>query len=157
MTLPTPAATHTFGQRLGALLRAGDLLIVAGSLGAGKTALTQGIGAGMQIRGPITSPTFVIARHHLGATHDAPALLHVDAYRLSGAWELDDLDLDTDLTRSVVVVEWGQDRAEQLSEEYLLITLTRQPDDTRTVTVCAVGERPAEIIAELRTAYSFER
>lgn len=95
---------HHFGERLGQLLHAGDLVLLTGELGAGKTTLTRGIGDGLQVRGPITSPTFVLARTHpsLGA---GPALVHVDAYRLQDSGELEDLDLDFE--RSVVIAEWG--------------------------------------------------
>jgi tRNA threonylcarbamoyladenosine biosynthesis protein TsaE len=129
--LPTPEATDGFGRRLGAMLAAGDVVLLAGDLGAGKTALTKGIAAGMRIPDLITSPTFVIARSHR-ATPPHPGLIHVDAYRLDGRLELDDLDLDTDLARSAVVVEWGVGVAEQLAEDHLLIELQRHPDDTRT-------------------------
>lgn len=134
LPLPTPTATDAFGRRLGALLRAGDVVLLAGDLGAGKTALTKGIAAGMRIPDLITSPTFVIARSHR-ATPPHPGLIHVDAYRLDGRWELDDLDLDTDLARSAVVVEWGVGVAEQLADDLLLIELERHPDDTRTATL----------------------
>lgn len=134
LELPTPTATDEFGRRLGAILRAGDVVLLAGDLGAGKTALTKGIAAGMRIPDLITSPTFVIARSHR-ATPPHPGLIHVDAYRLDGRVELDDLDLDTDLARSAVVVEWGVGVAEQLAEDLLLIELQRHPDDTRTATL----------------------
>lgn len=138
LELPTAADTDAFGRRLGALLQANDVVILAGGLGAGKTALTKGIGAGMRVSDRITSPTFVIARSHR-ATPPHPALVHVDAYRLSGPLELDDLDLDTELAQSAVVIEWGAGLAEQLADSYLLISLTRHPDDTRTATVTPVG------------------
>ncbi len=99
-----PDRMHEFGIRLGRALRAGDLVILTGPLGAGKTTLTRGIGEGLQVRGPVQSPTFVLARTHPSLVGGAP-LVHVDAYRLAGAEELDDLDLDFE--RSVVVAEWG--------------------------------------------------
>lgn len=136
--LPSAAATHAFGTALGAALRAGDLVILSGSLGAGKTTLTQGIAAGMGVSGRVTSPTFVISRVHRPAAGTVP-LVHVDAYRLTGAVELDDLDLDTDLTAAAVVVEWGEGVADQLSDERLLVELTRLPDDTRTAVLTPVG------------------
>ncbi len=140
LTLPTPADTQEAGRRLGALLAAGDLLILAGDLGAGKTTFTQGLGEGLGVRGPVTSPTFVIARVH--PTLDAgPALVHVDAYRLGDAAELDDLDLDTDLDTAVTVVEWGSGLAETLSSDRLELVLTRAADDVRTLTVTPVGAR----------------
>jgi tRNA threonylcarbamoyladenosine biosynthesis protein TsaE len=120
------------------LLRAGDLLVLAGDLGAGKTSLTQGIAEGLGVRGPITSPTFVIARVHPSLVR-GPDLVHVDAYRLGGLAELDDLDLDASLEESVTVVEWGRGVAEQLSEDYLELTLSGY--DTRTVDLVAHGER----------------
>jgi tRNA threonylcarbamoyladenosine biosynthesis protein TsaE len=124
------------GRRLASVLTAGDLVILSGGLGAGKTTLTQGIGDGLGVRGPITSPTFVIARVHPplaapaadgdgdGAAGRGPALVHADAYRLGSVLELDDLDLDTDTASSVTVVEWGEGLAEGLSADRLEITIT---------------------------------
>lgn len=144
LTLPTPAETQEVGRRLGALLGAGDLLILTGDLGAGKTTFTQGLGEGLGVRGPVTSPTFVIARVHptLGS---GPSLIHVDAYRLGDAAELDDLDLDTDLDTAVTVVEWGSGLAETLSSDRLDLTLTRAEDDVRTLTMVPIGARWAEV------------
>jgi tRNA threonylcarbamoyladenosine biosynthesis protein TsaE len=122
IVLATPGDTHVWGVRLGALLQAGDLVVLTGGLGAGKTTLTQGIAEGMQVRGPITSPTFVIARVHPSLV-GGPDLVHVDAYRLAGLVELEDLDLDASLEAAVTVVEWGHGVAEQLSEDYLEVTL----------------------------------
>ena len=102
------------------------MVLLAGDLGAGKTAMTKGIAAGMRVPELITSPTFVIARAHR-ATPPHPGLVHVDAYRLDGRLELDDLDLDTDLARAAVVVEWGVGVAEQLSADHLLIELAAAP------------------------------
>lgn len=138
MLLPTPDATLALGRALGSRLRAGDLVILSGSLGAGKTALTKGIAAGMGVAGRVTSPTFVLARVHPAAPGGV-ALVHVDAYRLAGTVELDDLDLDTDLTASAVVVEWGEGVAEQLSDARLVVALQRLPDDTRVATLTPVG------------------
>ena len=104
LEIPDPDAMHAFGVRLGRALGAGDLVLLTGPLGAGKTTLTRGIGEGLGVRGPVQSPTFVLARTHPSLTGGAP-LVHVDAYRLSGADELDDLDLDFE--GSVVVAEWG--------------------------------------------------
>ena len=120
--------TRALGERLAGVLRAGDLLILSGDLGAGKTTFTQGLGAGLQVRGDITSPTFVISRVHPSLV-GGPALVHVDAYRLGGFEELDDLDLDTSLDEAVTVVEWGEGMAEGLAETRLEVTLTRARAD----------------------------
>lgn len=104
ITLADPDETFEFGRRLGTQLRAGDLILLTGPLGAGKTTLTRGLGDGLAVRGPVTSPTFVLARTHPSQV-GGPPLVHVDAYRLSDSAELDDLDLD--FANSVVVVEWG--------------------------------------------------
>jgi tRNA threonylcarbamoyladenosine biosynthesis protein TsaE len=128
--LPAPADTEELGRALGTLLRAGDLVLLAGPLGAGKTVLARGIAAGLGVRGPVTSPTFVIAREHPPGPRGV-ALVHADAYRLGGLDELDDLDLDTDLVDAVVVVEWGEGVAERLAEEHLLVRLQRRDDDVR--------------------------
>lgn len=136
LELPTVEDTEALGEQIGAGLRAGDLVVLAGPLGAGKTVLVRGIARGMGVRGPVTSPTFVIAREHAaGATGGVP-LVHVDAYRLGGAAELDDLDLDTDLSQAAMVVEWGEGVAERLATgPHLLVRLERRPDDTRVATV----------------------
>ena len=149
--LPTAEDTDSFGRRLGSVLRAGDLLILEGSLGAGKTALTKGIAAGMRVQGLVTSPTFVIARTHR-ATPPSPALVHVDAYRLGDRWELDDLDLETDLARAAVVIEWGGGLAEQLADAHLLVSLVRLPDDTREITLTARGGDWAQRLAALSSS-----
>lgn len=138
LELPTLARTLAFGHALGRRLAAGDLVVLSGSLGAGKTALTKGIGAGMGVSGVITSPTFVLARVHAAGPGGVP-LVHVDAYRLAGTVELDDLDLDTDLTASAVVVEWGEGIADGLADARLVIHLERLPDDTRMATITSVG------------------
>ena len=140
ITLPTVEDTRAVGERLGPVLRAGDLLILTGDLGAGKTTLTQGLGDGLGVRGPVTSPTFVIARVHpsLGG---GPELVHVDAYRLGDSAELDDLDLDTDLDQAVTVVEWGSGLAEALSTDRLELRLERADDDVRSLTLTPVGAR----------------
>ena len=146
LRLPDAQATVDLGRRLGGMLRAGDLVVLTGELGAGKTTLTTGIGAGLGVRGPVTSPTFVIARVHPSLV-GGPALVHVDAYRLSGAAELDDLDLDADLADAVTVVEWGAGLAEKLSEDHLELVLTGQED--RRVTAHGHGPRMARLAAEL--------
>ena len=139
--LNTIGDTQAWGARLGALLRAGDLVVLTGGLGAGKTSLTQGLAEGLGVRGPITSPTFVIARVHPSLV-GGPDLVHVDAYRLGGLAELDDLDLDAALEEVVTVVEWGHGVAEQLSEDYLEVTLRGQ--DARTVDLVGHGRRWAD-------------
>jgi tRNA threonylcarbamoyladenosine biosynthesis protein TsaE len=136
--LRTVGDTQTWGARLGALLEAGDLLVLTGDLGAGKTSLTQGIAQGLRVRGPITSPTFVIVRVHPSLV-GGPDLVHVDAYRLGGLVELDDLDLDASLEGAVTVVEWGHGVAERLSEDYLELTL--RGHETRTVDLVGHGGR----------------
>ena len=136
--LSAVADTQAWGARLGAVLRAGDLVVLTGGLGAGKTCLTQGIGVGLGVRGPITSPTFVIARVHPSLV-GGPDLVHVDAYRLGGFAELEDLDLDTSLEEAVTVVEWGHGVAEQLSEAYLEVSMRGY--DSRTVDLVGHGER----------------
>jgi tRNA threonylcarbamoyladenosine biosynthesis protein TsaE len=146
--------TLALGRRLGRMLRAGDLVVLTGGLGAGKTTLTRGIAEGLGVRGPITSPTFVIARVH-PSTNGGPALVHVDAYRLHGALELDDLDLDTSVEESVTVVEWGHGVAEDLSEDRLEVVLDVDPStEARTATLTAVGGRWAEGRADGDTALS---
>jgi tRNA threonylcarbamoyladenosine biosynthesis protein TsaE len=131
--LPTAADTEDFGRRLGGLLHAGDLVLLAGPLGAGKTVLVRGIADGMGVTGRVSSPTFVIARvHQAGPAGRGVPLVHVDAYRLGGDLDqLDDLDLDTDLVDAAVAVEWGEGAAERLSADHLLIRLERREDDVR--------------------------
>ena len=136
--VPTESELRDLGRRLAPRLRAGDLILLSGPLGAGKTTLTQGLGDGLKVRGPITSPTFVIARVHPSLA-GGPALVHADAYRLGGLDELEDLDLD--LQDAVTVVEWGGGIAEGLSEERLEIVIDRAETDERTVTVTGVGPR----------------
>ena len=169
----TPDEMHQLGRRLAAVLRAGDVVVLDGELGAGKTTLTQGIGAGLGIRGPVASPTFVIARVHPSLV-DGPPLVHVDAYRLGGAAELDDLDLDTTVDDAVTVVEWGAGLAHVLAADRLEIrievdrgaTLGSAPDPTdvedhqaRRLAVAAYGERwastePTWLVTAHRTAES---
>ena len=137
------AATQAFGEAIGSQLVAGDLVVLSGPLGAGKTTLTQGLGAALDVRGPVTSPTFVIARVH-PSLRGGPALVHVDAYRLGGPLDIDDLDLDTPLATAGVVVEWGEGKVEQLTSDRLEIRLDRllgEASETRTVSVIGHGER----------------
>jgi tRNA threonylcarbamoyladenosine biosynthesis protein TsaE len=120
--VPTAAQMRDLGKRLAGLLRPGDLVVLSGQLGAGKTTLTQGIGAGLGVRGPVTSPTFVIARVH-PSLRGGPDLVHADAYRLGSRAEVDDLDLDTDVDTSVTVVEWGEGLVEDLAASFLEIAI----------------------------------
>lgn len=139
--LPDPADTEALGERLAAGLRAGDLVVLSGPLGAGKTVLVRGLARGLGVGGAVTSPTFVIAREHRPLPGGAGVpLVHVDAYRLGGAAELDDLDLDTDLAEAVVAVEWGEGVAERLAARHLLVRLDRRPDDVRVARVERVDE-----------------
>ena len=138
--LPTAADTEALGERLADGLGAGDLVVLAGPLGAGKTVLVKGLARGLKVAGTVTSPTFVIAREHRPGPGGTVSLLHVDAYRLGGAAELDDLDLDTDLTAAVVAVEWGEGVAERLAQRHLLVRLDRRPDDVRTAVVTRRGQ-----------------
>jgi tRNA threonylcarbamoyladenosine biosynthesis protein TsaE len=124
----SPEQARSLGERLATILRAGDLVILSGDLGAGKTTFTQGIGAGLGVRGAVTSPTFVISRVHPSVS-GGPALVHVDAYRLGGIGELDDLDLDTSLDEAVTVVEWGEGVAEGLAEDHLDVRISRAVGD----------------------------
>jgi tRNA threonylcarbamoyladenosine biosynthesis protein TsaE len=134
--LPTPEATHALGVALADLFRPGDLVVLVGPLGAGKTALTQGIGIGLGVGEPVTSPTFVIARVHSGGR---VPLVHVDAYRLQSVADVDDLDLDASAAESVTVVEWGQGLVEQMADEHLEVRLDRRDDDVRTAQLIPHG------------------
>jgi tRNA threonylcarbamoyl adenosine modification protein YjeE len=118
----SPDDMEQLGRRMGGMLAAGDLVVLTGPLGAGKTTLTRGIAEGLSVRGPVQSPTFVIARTHPSLVGAAP-LVHVDAYRLGSAIELDDLDIDVD--RSVVVVEWGRGMVEGLRDTWWEVELSR--------------------------------
>ena len=140
-TLPHVDDTVALGAQLGNQLRAGDVVVLSGPLGAGKTVLVKGIAAAMDVDGPVTSPTFVLARVHPARRSGAPAMIHVDVYRLldyTGADlldELESLDLDTELDSAVVVVEWGEGLAERLSDRHLDVRLERiSKSDTRTAT-----------------------
>jgi tRNA threonylcarbamoyladenosine biosynthesis protein TsaE len=148
VALPTAEDARAFGVGLASLLRRGDLVILSGDLGAGKTTMTKGIGEGLGVRGEVTSPTFVIARVH-PSLDAGPPLVHVDAYRLGGIDELDDLDLDTSLADAVTVVEWGEGVAEGLADERLELRLHRavgdddtgEDHDPRSVEIEPVGLR----------------
>ena len=137
--LSTVDDTRAFGRRLAATLRPGDLVLLAGPLGAGKTALAQGIGAGLGVRGDITSPTFVIARVHRGPV----PMVHADAYRLGDRpdprLEIDDLDLDASADEAVTVVEWGDGLVEHLNDAYLQVRIVRREDDAHVVRLVPHG------------------
>ena len=147
--LASVADTRAFGRRLAALLRPGDLVLLAGPLGAGKTALAQGIGAGLGVRGEVTSPTFVIARVHAGPV----PMVHADAYRLGDRpdprLEIDDLDLDAGAEDSVTVVEWGEGLVEQLNDDHLLVRIDRGDDDTRVIDLVPHGGDWADRLEKL--------
>jgi tRNA threonylcarbamoyladenosine biosynthesis protein TsaE len=142
LRIATDVAMRDLGRELAGRLRAGDLVILTGPLGAGKTTLVQGIGEGLGVRGPVTSPTFVIARVHPVLAGSGPSLVHADAYRLGSVGEVDDLDLDADVASAVTVVEWGQGLAEGLAEDRLVISIQPDPDsDVRTVQLNGYGAR----------------
>jgi tRNA threonylcarbamoyladenosine biosynthesis protein TsaE len=158
LVVRTPERMQELGTRLAGLLRPGDLVLLSGALGAGKTTLARGLGAGLGVRGAVTSPTFVIARVHPSLT-GGPALVHVDAYRLGGGLEeMEDLDLDVSLPESVVVVEWGEGKVEELAEDRLHVLIERavgdeapadgadtaEDEDVRRVTVRGLGARWAD-------------
>ena len=136
--IPTAADMRQCGRKLAAVLRPGDLVLLTGPLGAGKTTLAQGIGAGLGVVERLTSPTFVLAREHQGRV----PVVHVDAYRVGSALEFDDLDLDTPAEAAVMLVEWGEGLAEGVAAGHLRVTLARSErgdDELRTVTLCGVG------------------
>ncbi|GAA1409590.1 tRNA (adenosine(37)-N6)-threonylcarbamoyltransferase complex ATPase subunit type 1 TsaE [Catellatospora coxensis] len=145
MILKTADDTRDFGSRLAGVLRAGDLLVLSGPLGAGKTALAQGIGRGLRVLGDVTSPTFVIARVHRPdrAAGGTVPMVHVDAYRLGNVTDpraqVDDLDLDASVEDSVTLVEWGEGMVEQLADAYLEVRIDRRDDDSRVIDL--VGHR----------------
>jgi tRNA threonylcarbamoyladenosine biosynthesis protein TsaE len=155
LTIPDTDAMESLGARLAPLLRAGDLLLLNGELGAGKTTLTRGLGAALGARGAVTSPTFVLAREH--PTASGVPLVHVDAYRLATGRELDDLDLD--YGHAIVVVEWGAGKLDGVSESWVSIDIERprgagestdlDADEPRHVTITGTGSRGAELEAAL--------
>ncbi|MEU7379232.1 MULTISPECIES: tRNA (adenosine(37)-N6)-threonylcarbamoyltransferase complex ATPase subunit type 1 TsaE [unclassified Streptomyces] len=156
ITVTAPEQMRELGRRLAKLLRAGDLVMLSGELGAGKTTLTRGLGEGLDVRGAVTSPTFVIARVH-PSLGDGPPLVHADAYRLSGGLdEMEDLDLDVSLPDSVVVVEWGEGKVEELTDDRLQVLIHRAVGDTtdevRHVTVTGVGDRWSAVDLGVLTA-----
>ncbi|CAD6004292.1 tRNA (adenosine(37)-N6)-threonylcarbamoyltransferase complex ATPase subunit type 1 TsaE [Agreia sp. COWG] len=151
----TPDEMVLFAERVAELLSAGDVVLLTGELGAGKTTFTRGLGRALGVRGAVTSPTFVLARTHPRLDSAEPPLVHVDAYRLASAVELDDLDID--FARSIVVIEWGAGMVEELTDSWLSITIDRprgagddaddagaddeEPIEPRRVTVDGVGPR----------------
>lgn len=153
-TVATPERMRAVGRSLAAHLEAGDLLVLTGDLGAGKTLMTQGIGAGLGVTEPVLSPTFVIARVHVSGRIP---LVHVDAYRLGGGAEVDDLDLDASLEDSVTVVEWGEGLVEGLADARLAVHIARDIEsEDRVVTMTAYGERwlrRAAVIDALRDEF----
>ncbi|MFC8126119.1 tRNA (adenosine(37)-N6)-threonylcarbamoyltransferase complex ATPase subunit type 1 TsaE [Streptomyces sp. NPDC057302] len=156
ITVTSPEQMGDLGRRLAKLLRPGDLVMLTGELGAGKTTLTRGLGEGLGVRGAVTSPTFVIARVHPSLSQ-GPPLVHVDAYRLGGGLdEMEDLDLDVSLPESVIVVEWGDGKVEELSESRLRVVIDRAVGDTtdevREVTLTGVGTRWQEADLTLLSA-----
>jgi tRNA threonylcarbamoyladenosine biosynthesis protein TsaE len=143
-----PDAMHAFGRDLALILHAGDLVVLTGPLGAGKTTLTRGLGEGLGVRGAVTSPTFVLARTH-PSTVGGPPLVHVDAYRLSSALELDDLDID--FARSIVVVEWGRGLLEGITDSWLDIDIERPlgASEAETGHADAVGDSDDALVLDL--------
>ena len=142
ISIPTGPSMRERGARIARCCRPGDLVILSGDLGAGKTTFVQGMGVGLGVTEQITSPTFVIARVY--PTTVGPDLIHVDAYRLGSSLELDDLDLDSDLDAAITVVEWGEGKVEQLSEDRVVITIARSDsddDETRVMSVEGFGAR----------------
>ncbi len=151
LAVETPDDMESLGARIASLLRAGDLVLLVGDLGAGKTTLTRGLGAALAVRGTVTSPTFVLARTH--PREEGPPLVHVDAYRLGAAIELDDLDID--YAGSIVVVEWGDGLLDGVTDSWLRIEIDRTagiaPDaelDPRVVRIAGVGPRWAAVDLE---------
>ena len=145
-TLPTADDTRALGRALAALLRPGDLLVLTGPLGAGKTVFAQGVGAGLGVPGAVTSPTFVIARVLRGGRLP---FVHVDAYRLGGIDEVDDLDLDADVDASVTLVEWGAGLVEQLAAAYCEIRLEPTEGEVRTAELLGYGGDWPDRLAKL--------
>lgn len=154
----TAEASREIARILARHLRSGDLLVLDGPLGAGKTTFTQGLGEALGVRGAVASPTFVIARVH-PSLRGGPALVHVDAYRLAGGFDIEDLDLDSELDDAVTVVEWGRDRVEHLVDSHLRVELARSagaagdggPDEPRSLVLEPSGPRWDEAaVAALR-------
>ena len=143
VTVPTAAAMRALGRQLALLTMAGDMLVLSGDLGAGKTTLTQGLGAGLGVATPVVSPTFVLSRIHRSTT-GRPSLVHADAYRLAGSDELDDLDLEASAPDAVTVVEWGRGLVEGGWSDRLEVEIVRHDGEGRTVLFRPVGRRWSE-------------
>jgi tRNA threonylcarbamoyladenosine biosynthesis protein TsaE len=149
LTIETPEQMADLGARIAARLRAGDLVTLNGELGAGKTTLTRGLGAALGVRGAVTSPTFVLARTH--PREQGAPLVHVDAYRLSTAAELDDLDID--FAASIVVVEWGEGLLDGITDDWLQLdivrpvggTVTEDGVEARVITASGHGDRWSDL------------
>ena len=165
--------TRAFGEDLGRILAAGDLLMLSGGLGAGKTTLTQGIGIGMGVRGRVASPTFIVARVHPSLS-GGPDLIHADAYRIKDLSDLETLDLDSSLDEAVTVVEWGEGKTEAMSDERLsievrrasggqadtdgdIIDLEHMDDGTRLIVLRAHGHRWDGVLDALVAAHGGRR
>ena len=146
--LPTAADTEALGERLADGLGAGDLVVLTGPLGAGKTVLVRGLARGLGVTGAVTSPTFVIARVH-PALADGPPLVHVDAYRVGDALEVADLDLAASVDDAVTLVEWGDGKVEALAPSYLVVRLERGSDDGDRRRVGVEGHGPRWTAAAL--------
>lgn len=144
VVISTADQMRALGSRLAGLLRAGDLVVLSGPLGAGKTTFAQGIGTGLGVRGHVTSPTFVIARLH-PSLRGGPDLIHADAYRLGSRAEVDDLDLDTDLATSVTVVEWGEGLVEDLAPSFLAVGIRADGEMTAMAGALEPGDVEADI------------
>jgi tRNA threonylcarbamoyladenosine biosynthesis protein TsaE len=148
LEVPDADSMRALGRRIASVLRAGDLVLLGGELGAGKTTFAQGVGAGLGVRGPVTSPTFVIARVHPSLS-GGPPLVHVDAYRLGGWEELEDLDLEATLDQAVTVVEWGEGLAEGLGPDRLEVHIDRlsgaDTGEVRDVWITSVGDRWVDV------------
>ena len=141
LIVPTAEEMRSLGERLGSVLRAGDLVVLTGDLGAGKTTLVQGLAAELGVTEPVLSPTFVIARVYRSGRLP---LVHVDAYRLGSVVEVEDLDLDASVDESATVVEWGEGLVEELATDRLVLEILRSADaddETRRVVVTSVGHR----------------
>lgn len=157
ITVNSSEQTRTAGELLAKHLRRGDLVMLSGGLGAGKTTFTQGIGSGLQVKGRVSSPTFIVARVHPSLA-GGPDLIHADAYRIKDLTDLETLDLDSTLDQAITVIEWGEGKTEQLSADRLEIEIHREQggiatssdgvvdlaemdDGKRTITIRPLGKR----------------